>query len=999
MDRVIVNHVKNPFDPFSSREIIEFPQGVTVSEILTAIGSDADPLPVISINGQVLSENADLSAIRPTGAVVICTPPEGGGGGGKNILRVVAMLAVIVTAQVWAMPVAVGLSAAIGVTGPLAMSLASGLIMGAGSLLVNALIPANVADVSGGSASDYSKSPTYGWEVSGNTEAEAVAWPVLYGTHRITPPVIGKYVEVIEDKQYLNILYAIADHRIDSIDKTSVEINGNPVTAGSDDVTWEIRLGDIDQPVIQYFNDTRYSKSVGMKIGTDWTTVQTDGIAVEGLGIALTLPKGLYYAADSGELEEQTVSIDIEYCTAGTGVWRRLEYYDTTTRTITADRWSAGFVNGDSYCEVMQGSTDPADHVEGEAYTPSAGDQAKMEKDLPRWPRGRQARARKRVVWEWRWVTSADTDIQVLNTLASEYVDISGSKSEAIRRVYYQDRLAPGCYDIRVRFHDGVAPPDTSRYANDVYLDYVEEIVYDDFTYPGTALFALRALATDKLSGSMPVVTLIAARSTVPVWTGAAWADKPANNPAWASWDALYNGDYGGGAGCARITYADFDSWATYCASKGYACNLYADSTTTLRKVLDMLGQLGEGTPAQVGGMFACFVDREVSNPVQSFIFNAGNTMRDSYEEEYLSLEDRANVVEVTFWDAANSHKRTTIEVTAPDYDETSQEIKKTSLSLVGCTSYDQAVKHGRRAINRNRYLTRTASWDAGIDSLGCLPWDPVVPPIGRDGRVVSATADTVTIDREVILQPGHTYKIRVQNAADDTVEEKTVAAVLVETPTDTLAVTTGWTHVPDQYELYILYEEGQDRGLMRVVRITRKDDHTRRITAIEYNALACDDTGTMAAPEAPATMVGTSHLRAVEVWKGAEGSAVQLSWTGFAVLWIVWRRRSNESQWTFCANTLHPSMTIFGLDCGMEYTFCVSHTRNPADGETVTLTPMGTLLTAPGEVEDVAVEDVSTDVSIGGAVTCTVRVSWTDRPTGERVIDYDVIYRETEES
>ena len=52
-----------------------------------------------------------------------------------------------------------------------------------------------------------------------------------------------------------------------------------------------------------------------------------------------------------------------------------------------------------------------------------------------------------------------------------------------------------------------------------------------------------------------------------------------------------------------------------------------------------------------------------------------------------------------------------------------------------------------------------------------------------------------------------------------------------------------------------------------------------------------------------------------------------------------------------------------------------------------------------PCVVENVLIEDVSTDVGVGGAVTCTVRVSWDDRPASELVIDYDVIYRETEES
>jgi predicted phage tail protein len=277
----------------------------------------------------------------------------------------------------------------------------------------------------------------------------------------------------------------------------------------------------------------------------------------------------------------------------------------------------------------------------------------------------------------------------------------------------------------------------------------------------------------------------------------------------------------------------------------------------------------------------------------------------------------------------------------AADFDETTQEIKKTQLTLIGCTSRTEAIKHGNRALNRNRFLTRTATWDAGIDSLGCLPWDPVVPPIGQDGRVVSGTSNSVNIDREVLLQPGHTYYIRVKSADDDTVEEQTVAAVYEETVTATLTVTGNWTHVPVLYELYVFYEEGQDRGLMRVLRISRRDDHTRRITAIEYSAEACDDSGTVDAPETPSISHQVANLHAEEVWRGGIETRGQLSWTGFALLWYVWHKRTSDAAYIYDGQTVVPSYELSGLDYSVPYTFCVASTRDPAGGETVALTMM----------------------------------------------------------
>ena len=169
---------------------------------------------------------------------------------GKNPLATIAMIAVVIVAAVatayvggaggWA--IAAGYSA----TEAAAMGAVAGMAIAvAGSLLVNALLPPSVADVTGGTA-DFAKSSTYGWEVSGNADRENVPWPVLYGTHRVCPPIIAKYVEVVGDKQYLNLLYGVADHAIDSIDEDSVEINDNPVVRGEDGIDWEIRLGGLD---------------------------------------------------------------------------------------------------------------------------------------------------------------------------------------------------------------------------------------------------------------------------------------------------------------------------------------------------------------------------------------------------------------------------------------------------------------------------------------------------------------------------------------------------------------------------------------------------------------------------------------------------------------------------------------------------------------------------------------------------------------------------------
>ncbi|MCE5265667.1 MAG: phage tail protein [Deltaproteobacteria bacterium] len=939
---IVVNHIQNPFDPHGSRQIVQMPAGLTVKECIDRLPIPAEGYDyAVSVDGLLLSQTADLAACRPASSLVVCAVPQGGNG--KNPVLMVAMIAVMIVAYVYAPPAGAAMNAAL-FAGELAAQTATAIaftaIMVAGNLLINALMPAYGPDATGG-GSDFSKSSTYGWDVTGNSDRENVPWPVLWGTHRIYPPIIGKYVEVAGDKQYLNVLYAVADHAIDSIDEASVEINGNAVANGEDGVFWETRLGAVDQPVLQRFNDTRTAKTIGSKLTTSWSTVQTDGNAVEGVGVAFSLPRGLCYGENDGSLGQASVKIDVEMRLLPAGAWVRLEGKNETDLVLVEPRWSGGYCYAGEWYEIEVGSEVPGDHTEGQIFYPVGWN----------FLGGGSGEDDPRPIPTWHWSPAAETN-HGPGLVTTDYKEIAGAQTSPLRRVYYRDRMTAGSYEIRARFHE--APPSGVRYSNDVWFDYLEEIIYDDFTYPGTSLFALRALATDKLSGSLPRVSLIATRSTVPVWTGAAYEDKDATLSAWQAWDALHNEDYGGGVAYGRLPVAPFQAWADYCDTKGYHSNIYFDSLANLRKALDMLSQLGEGAVAQMGSKFTCYVDGEVDLPVQSFMFADANVIRDTYQESYMPSDDRANAVEVTFWDAANGYKRTTFEIPAADFDSTTEEIKRTQLTLIGCTSRAEAIKHGFRALNRNRYLTLTSSWEAGFDAIGCLPWDPVVPPLGVGGRVVSGTAGSVTIDQPVVLEPGHTYIIRIKSSVDDSAEEATVAAVAEETTTDTLTIVGVFTHTPLLHEMFLFYEQGDDVKLARIVSITRKDDNTRKITAIEYSAAACDDTGTVTAPEAEPSRTWVSHLHAEEVWKGGAETRAQLSWMGLAILWRVWYRvPALSSVWMYAGETTRPFIEIRGLDYGQAYEFSVSHTRNPEDGETATLTLAGKI-TAPGNVDTV---------------------------------------------
>src|SRR3990172_3389741 len=292
------------------------------------------------------------------------------------------MLAVIVAAPYLAGAAVMGLGF---VSFPL---LEAGLLVGgivAGGLVVNSLFGPSVPDMPG--AGSFDDSPTYSWSPVGNMLVEGGVLPVIFGTHRVIPPLIGRYIETIGDKQFFNLSFAVAGNPVDSIG--SVRINDTAISQFQG-VTYETRLGAVTQQLLQHFGDTRLDVPVGVKltwpddwsigevyyeddlvtyggsfwrslqdsntghtpsegswwtVDGNWTTRQTSGNTVEGLIVTFSLPRGLFYANSSGGTDPQTVKINVEYKPIPT-VWdsgttylagQRVTYGGTEWKSIQGD--------------------------------------------------------------------------------------------------------------------------------------------------------------------------------------------------------------------------------------------------------------------------------------------------------------------------------------------------------------------------------------------------------------------------------------------------------------------------------------------------------------------------------------------------------------------------------------------------------------------------------------------------------------------------------------
>ena len=273
---VQVIFITNPFDPNANKDYydVEYKEGFDVNYYLNQALFKVNPVAatpsnlVVSLNGGDPLETTNGIAVNEYDSIVCCLEVMGGGGGGNKVLRTVGLLAV-----------AIATVATAGLATPFAPFLAAAVGVG-GLLAVNTIFPAARPSLDGLAGQDWGEnSPTWGWNTSANPSREGAPLPVIIGTTKATPPLIAKHITTQGDKQYLNLLYALGEGRIESIQ--NIRINNNPIESFRN-ITYEWRTGTQDQTLIPDFDDVIQQQSVGFKLG-ERTEVIADDVEDEEL--------------------------------------------------------------------------------------------------------------------------------------------------------------------------------------------------------------------------------------------------------------------------------------------------------------------------------------------------------------------------------------------------------------------------------------------------------------------------------------------------------------------------------------------------------------------------------------------------------------------------------------------------------------------------------------------------------------------------------------------
>lgn len=769
---ITYNNVLNPLD----RTILASGEYKNIDEILKELKYDNEIYDlVISKNSVIQSgffelENGDV--------VNIAIVPKGGGGGGKKILGIVASIAIAIAAPFAAAGM---LGTTVGALGFSGSMLAAGIAV-AGNLLLSAIMPK--PSMPGFDRMDFKNSNTYGWNKPTNQAMQAQVVPKVFGTHKITPPLIASHIISDGDKQYFNGLYALNDGEIKDI--REIKINDEPIE-NFKGVTYEIRNGLNNQNIISNFNDTSYDKNIGKKLNPDlsYSLAQTDGNFVTSLSVTLVFPRGLYYANDKGGLDGYSVNVRVEYS------------------------------------------------ADGENWTPITG---------------------------------------------VSYTVVTAAQTSTFRRVFKADNLPPNKYNIRAKFE--TAPNTGSRYASDCYLEYVTETVSDDFIYPKTALLAIRALATDQLNGGAPRISAVVTANS--------------DNPSHICRKILEDS----GVESSRIM-PSFNEWANFCEKKSLKCNIVFDSELSVRKALDTVSLLGRASVLQAGSKFDVIIEKAGLIPAQSFLFGMGNILSDTFKQNFLPLVDRANFIEITYYDKNKDYEPSVVSVGQIAADN-SRVNNKSSITLVGCTDEAQARAYGRFTLNCNRYLTETIEFEADKDSLVCRYGDIIkvshdTPQYGFSGRLLEDSgADFVILDRDLDTVGGVKYAIQIKNDINE-IKEFEILEILA--PNKLRLNLNG--SVFKKYDNYAFGEINKASKLYRILKIATSGEFTRHITAIEYNEDIYDDRENISVTDY--SSLGVRNLRVSEYLKYDTAKNIKtmlaLAWSGDSLFYFVTYKSASEER------------------------------------------------------------------------------------------------------
>lgn len=740
--------ITNPLQPAESRQIYhrEWNDG-----FLQDYTGELSGQWVIQSSHRGTVDQTLVGEMKPhPGEYIVLVPLLGGGdGGGKDILRLVAMVALVVVSGGIASGAGIGGFGATASGAMTAGSIASAVaIQVGGTLLINKLLPVATPEDDSGSSNQ-----SYGIDGPKNVSTEGIVFPLVYGEHWVGGNIISMFVDNVgTSQQYLNMLIALSEGEIESI--SEITINDQPLSSYSD-VIISPRYGLDNQEVIPYFNDIVVPVNRGLKVPRHMLANWNDSEAQRQANLK-TLDAS-YYLGHTTTGDANRIRVDCVF-PIGLGVKHNNGKFDQGSSPEDGCNFVVGYRESGTTDDfkplgawggsnLMSGSTssggllfDGTFHPDTQTYGESSYlDELNSE--------GYAAKT-----------GILPTGLGVL---------ARGNSQSTIRRSYYSGELDPSKrYELRIYNSQNDDVAETRRH-NILFIADINQIQYDDIRYNHTAMLGLRIKMNDQLNSIPTVLSRVKGikcqvfdeitQSFVREWT---------NNPAWIVYDCLTHARYGASVPASKIKLSYFRQWAQYCVDQSLTFNGAITESSNIWDAIKPILRVGRSRLVRSGTKYQ--VATEKLKPSQ-MLFSMGNIRQGSLSVSWSSMEGRANEVHVKYYDKNDTNKPKTVIVQDNVARLRGDDVRKSDIDLRGVDNVDQASREGAIALNLNK-LTQSVSFDAPVESIAITLGDVFsvqhdMSQWGSGGLLAAgSTVSVINLDKPVAMEVGRSYQVLVKH-------------------------------------------------------------------------------------------------------------------------------------------------------------------------------------------------------------------------------------------
>ena len=425
---------------------------------------------------------------------------------------------------------------------------------------------------------------------------------------------------------------------------------------------------------------------------------------------------------------------------------------------------------------------------------------------------------------------------------------------------------AAGVYTIKVERLTEDHSSDLT-YADTLYLKTINEINYDPFSYPCTAMLGVKIRATEQLSGQLPTITTVVKGQKVLVpnnynpvtrvyssatWDGTFAASKQwTDNPVWCLYDLLTNTRYGLGdyyridPAKLPIIKAQFYLMARYCdelvnGEPRFTLDMVIDSAKSAGEWLKTITSVMQANLYYSEGML--WIDINRPKPITQ-LFNMSNIIAGSFTQQGSSYRKIPNVYEVQWPNPERSYEYSMFRIEHMDLqrDDIIVEERKAAMNLVGVTRYTHARRLAKYALLAGRTNQKTVTFKTAANALQCMVTDVIgiqhdVPQWGYGARVISFDPTTLelVLSNDVTISDTSSYEVQLVCKGQ---APKIYACTAPAGVGRSIFLGEMPDPLPEKDDIYIIGETNYSVKPFTVVSLKLADNEELEVVAVEYNA------------------------------------------------------------------------------------------------------------------------------------------------------------------